>query len=286
MPGALEGRRPCGWIRALERIAVYGKGGVGKSVVATSLSMSYAQQGRKVLHVGCDPKHDSAIRLLNGSGSITTVLDALRDDPNMVSTDRILHKGRLGIDCCEAGGPQPGLGCGGRGVARTLEYLDEMEVIEAGAYDIVMFDVLGDVVCGGFAAPLRQGFAQKVIIVISEEPMALFAANNISKAIKTYHDNGVVLGGFVASLKSADADRDMLRRFAETLSSRVLAFVPRDPLIIEAEKTRLTVLEHAPESGSAQAFGSLAQTVLDLDVDELPLPTPMGEDEFFAFISG
>jgi nitrogenase iron protein NifH len=270
----------------LERIAVYGKGGVGKSVVATSLSISYARKGRKVLHVGCDPKHDSAIRLLNGNGTITTVLDALRDDPNMTSTDRILHAGRLGIQCCEAGGPQPGLGCGGRGVARTLEYLDEMEVLEAGGYDVVMFDVLGDVVCGGFAAPLRQGFARKVIIVISEEPMALFAANNISKAIKTYHENGVVLGGFVASLKSPDADRDMLQRFAETLSSSILAFVPRDPLIIEAEKARRTVLEHAPDSGSAKALDALAQTVLELDLDNLPLPTPMGEEQFFEFISG
>jgi nitrogenase iron protein NifH len=140
-------------------------------------------------------------------------------------------------------------------------------------------------VCGGFAAPLRQGFAEKVFIVISEEPMALFAANNISKAIRTYHDNGVVLGGLVASLKTPDADRQLLENFAAALSTRVLAFVPRDPLIIEAEKLRRTVIEHAPASESARAFESLGRAVLDLEAKALGLPTPMSDEQFFEFIS-
>jgi len=268
----------------MERIAIYGKGGVGKSVVATSLSAYYASQGKRVLHVGCDPKADSAVRLMDGDSPMVTVLEALADDPNTTSTESILRTGRSGIQCCEAGGPEPGVGCGGRGVARTLEFLEEMEVIESGNYDVVVFDVLGDVVCGGFAAPLRQGFAQKVIIVVSEEPMALFAANNISKAIHTYHANGVVLGGLVASLKSNDVDRSMLERFAQALSSQMLAYVPRDNLIMQAERERKTVIEYAPGSPTAQAFADLAEAIVRIDPASTSLPTPLSEKQFFDFI--
>jgi nitrogenase iron protein NifH len=226
------------------------------------------------------------MRLMDGEGNVPTVLEVLADDPNVTSTDRILHRARHGIDCCEAGGPEPGLGCGGRGVARTLEFLDEMNVIESGSYEVVVFDVLGDVVCGGFAAPLRQGFAQKVLIVISEEPMALFAANNISKAIHVYHPNGVVLGGFIASLKTPDADRAMLDRFAAALGSRVLAVIPRDPLITEAERKRNTIVEFAPASDSAQAFAALAHEVEQIEVGKVALPTPLTDEAFFRFIKG
>jgi len=159
-----------------------------------------------------------------------------------------------------------------------------MNVLDPDRYDTVLFDVLGDVVCGGFAAPLRQGFARKVIIVVSEEPMALFAANNISKAIHVYQPNGLALAGFVASLKSPDADRAMIERFAATLSTRVLAFIPRDPLILAAERERRTVVEFAPESASALAFVRLSETVLGIDPDAVPLPTPLSDDAFFEFI--
>jgi nitrogenase iron protein NifH len=268
----------------MERIAIYGKGGVGKSVVATALSAHYARSGLKVLHIGCDPKCDSSIRLLEEGRSIATVLQVLAENTALTSVDRVLHEGRLGIVCCESGGPQPGLGCGGRGVAKTLEFLDEMEVISAGDFDVVIFDVLGDVVCGGFAAPLRRGFAQKVFIVISEEPMALFAANNISKAIGTYHRNDVHLGGFISNLKSDDANRAMLERFAAALSTRVLAHIPRDNLILEAERNRRTVVEFAPESESARSIASMARDILDIRVEDLRLPTPFSDDDFFAFI--
>ncbi len=268
----------------MERIAIYGKGGVGKSVVATALSAHYALRGRNVLHIGCDPKHDSAIRLTSGDEPIVTVLEALADNPNISSTEAILHPGRHGIRCCEAGGPEPGVGCGGRGVARTLEFLDEMEVIEEGGYDVVVFDVLGDVVCGGFAAPLRQGFAEKVLVVVSEEPMALFAANNITKAIHTYQANGVVLAGLVANLRTPDADRGLVGRFAAALGSEVLAYVPRDPMIIAAERARSTIVEHAPDSPAAQSFRTLAERIARIDKDAIPLPTPLSDAAFFEFI--
>jgi len=267
-----------------QKIAVYGKGGIGKSVVATSLSAIFAQQGKSVLHVGCDPKQDSAVRLMERGKGIQTVLEALGDDPVAVSTGQIIHTGRLGIHCCESGGPKPGLGCGGRGVARTLEFMDEMEIVEGGGYQVVVFDILGDVVCGGFAAPLRQGFAEQVIIVTSEEPMALYAANNISRAIPVYEKNGVVLAGLVVNLRGSDDHLEMFKAFADKLSTRVLAVIPRDPEILAGERKRLTVVEHAPNSPGSQALKSLAQELDALDKKQLSLPTPMEDEEFYRFL--
>jgi nitrogenase iron protein NifH len=196
----------------------------------------------------------------------------------------VLQVGRHGVVCCEAGGPAPGVGCGGRGVARTLEFLETTGAIATGGYDVVVFDVLGDVVCGGFAAPLRQSFAEKVLIVISEEPMALYAANNIAKAICTYQENGVRLGGLIANLKSAEGDRAMLARFAERLSTRILGVGPRDPLIQTAERQRQTIVDFAPESPSAVVLGELASRLLSLEAAGLGLPTPLEDEAFFAFL--
>ena len=267
-----------------DKIAVYGKGGIGKSVVATGLSMAYAQNGKAVLHVGCDPKHDSSVRLLEDGVRVKTVLEVLGDDATAVSTQQLINVGRMGIHCCESGGPRPGLGCGGRGVARTLEFMEEAEILETGGYDVVVFDVLGDVVCGGFAAPLRAGFAQKVVIVMSEEPMALYAANNISRAIRVYHRNGVALAGLVANLKGTDVPRDMLEEFASGLSTRVLVYIPRDQKILEAERKRRTVVDYAPEAESALALNRLADELSAIEPSEVPLPTPMEDEQFYKFI--
>jgi len=266
------------------RIAIYGKGGVGKSVVATGLSVVLAKRGRSVLHVGCDPKHDSAVRLLPKGTRLRTVMEVLGDAPGGASQEQIVHQGRLGIHCCESGGPQPGVGCGGRGVARMLEYMDETGLLEPGRYDAVVFDVLGDVVCGGFAAPLRLGFADRVVIVTSEEPMALYAANNISRAVTTYHDNGVVLAGLVANLRGPDARQDKIREFAKRLSTRVLATIPRDPKILESERRRCTVVEHSPGAASSRAFGTLATAIEKLEKRRCVLPTPMEDEEFYRFM--
>jgi nitrogenase iron protein NifH len=268
----------------MQKIAVYGKGGIGKSVVATSLSACYALGGKRVLHMGCDPKADSAVRLVDGTASIRTVLDVLGDDPSAVASNAILTPGRHGIHALEAGGPPPRLGCGGRGVARAIEFLDEMGLMEGDAYDVAVFDVLGDVVCGGFAAPLRDRFADKVIIVVSEEPMALFAANNIAKAIHTYHRNGASLAGLVANLRSRDADVGGIERFAARLNTHVVATVERDPRIQQAERRRLTIVEDCPDCPAARALTDLAARLLEMDKGQLPLPTPLTEDGFFDFI--
>jgi len=268
----------------MERIAIYGKGGVGKSVVATNLSVCYATSGKRVLHVGCDPKHDSAIRLLDGTSHVRTVLDVLKDDPHAEITNEILNIGRHGIHACEAGGPPAGLGCGGRGVARTIEYLDETQFLDSGNYEVVVFDVLGDVVCGGFAAPLRAGFAEKVVIVASEEPMAIFAANNIARAVVAYQRNGVVLAGLVANLRGQNVDVAPIERFAEHLGTRVLAVVERDPLIITAEQHQRTILEYAPDSNAARAMKDLGAALVDLRTKDVPPPTPMTDEALFDFL--
>jgi nitrogenase iron protein NifH len=266
------------------KVAVYGKGGVGKSVVATGLSACWAQRGRSVLHVGCDPKTDSAVRLMEPGPKPRTVLEVLGDDPTALSAERILNRGRLGIMCCEAGGPKPGLGCGGRGVARTLEVLEEAEIIETGGYQAVVFDVLGDVVCGGFAAPLRKGFAERVVIVTSEEPMAMYAANNISRAMEVYQPNGVVLAGLVVNLRGSEDQAEMFQAFAERLSTRVLATIPRDPAILAGERKRLTVIEASPDAPAAAALGALADTLEGLSPAEIALPTPMEDEDFYSFV--
>jgi len=268
-----------------QRIAIYGKGGIGKSVVATNLSASFADRGMKVLHVGCDPKSDSAVRLMDGYRKVPTVLQVLGDDASAVSTEHIIHEGRLGIHCCEAGGPPPGLGCGGRGVARTLEFLEDTEVLESGDYGAVIFDVLGDVVCGGFAAPLRQGFAEKIFIVLSEEPMAIYAANNISRAVEIYQPNGVALGGLIVNVRdNAAVDMALIEAFAERLSTSIVGRIPRDAKIMEAERKRKTVVEYAPDAPAAKAFVELAAYIAQSDGEDLPTPTPMDDEEFYRFM--
>jgi nitrogenase iron protein NifH len=270
---------------SFHKIAIYGKGGIGKSVVATSLSARMAQKGLRVLHVGCDPKADSAVRLMDGVKKVQTVLDILGDDASSVSTASVINQGRLGIHCCESGGPPPGLGCGGRGVARTLEFLEDTGVMDSGHYDVAVFDVLGDVVCGGFAAPLRRGFGDRVFIVVSEEPMALYAANNICRAVLAYSRNGVVLGGLIANLReNNEGNTALITAFAQQVNTRVLGVIPRDPNIMLAERKRKTVVEFAPESPAALAFATLADAILSVDSTETPPPKPMDDDAFYAFL--
>ncbi|MBI5481530.1 MAG: AAA family ATPase [Deltaproteobacteria bacterium] len=270
----------------LEKVAIYGKGGIGKSVVAAHLSAELARRGLRVLHVGCDPKADSTCRL-TGSPAVRTVLGAMRADPDEIAAAQIITTGRLGIDCIEAGGPEPGAGCGGRGVARAIEVIGELRLLQGGRYDAAIFDVLGDVVCGGFAAPLRKGFAGKVLIVVSEETMALFAANNIARAIVANAFNGAVLAGIVVNLRSAGAAQvARVHEFATLLGTRVVLTLERSGLISNAERELMTVVETAPGSDVASAFRELADHILRLDASPLPSPTPLEGEAFFKFARG
>jgi nitrogenase iron protein NifH len=166
----------------------------------------------------------------------------------------------------------------------VIETLDELQVLQSGKFDVAVFDVLGDVVCGGFAAPLREGFARKLIIVLSEEPMALFAANNIARAVDIYQDNGVRLAGLVINLRSNNADLRPLEAFARRLGTTILGVIERDPRITEAERLHLTLLEYAPSAPSARVIEALANKLLAMDSDKLPVPSPMTDEEFFDFL--
>jgi nitrogenase iron protein NifH len=268
----------------METIAIYGKGGIGKSVVATHLSAELARRGLRVLHVGCDPKADSSCRLV-GSYHVKTVLDAMRRDPEDIVETEIVTRGRGGIDCIEAGGPEPGAGCGGRGVARAIEIIGELDLLGRGSHDVAVFDVLGDVVCGGFAAPMRRGFAKKVYIVVSEESMALFAANNIARAVLTNAANGVVLAGLVANLRGADeVARTRVHAFAARIGTSVVMTLERSTLIAEAELALETAVERSPGSEVASLFRTLAEHCLGADTAHVPLPNPLEQEAFFEFM--
>lgn len=267
----------------MEKIVFFGKGGIGKSTISTNIATIYALQGYKVLHVGCDPKHDSSMMLVDRS-KIPTVIEEHINNPTGLNLNKVILKGRCGVDCIESGGPSPGVGCGGRGISRMLELFEENSLIETGKYDIIIFDVLGDVVCGGFAAPLRRGFGEKIFIVISEELMSLYAANNISKAVCTYSSNGVVLGGLIANLRNSRADRKPLTRFSELLGTEIIKFIPRSPLIREAEYNRRTVVEYAPNSKIVKDLKELAKKILKINPREIKLPTPIEDQRFYEYL--
>lgn len=259
----------------MERIAFYGKGGIGKSTIAAGVSLAMAKQGLRVLHVGCDPKHDSTLTLLDG-GPCTTVIEQLFSQPTgSLRPEHLIMRGKQGIDCIEAGGPESGVGCGGRAISRMFEVLEELGLFSPGRYDAVVFDVLGDVVCGGFAAPLRAGISPKTVIVASEEMMAGYAANNISKAVLHYLQNGVSLAGLVVNLRDNKADRGPIERLAEALSSRILAVIPRTPQIQQAELTGRTILEAGPNTRAARSIRALAAELLAMDPTACEAPTPL-----------
>jgi nitrogenase iron protein NifH len=264
----------------MQRIVFFGKGGIGKSTTSTNVSAALAARGERVLHVGCDPKHDSTVSLLNGR-LLQPVVDKIHKLDNLTPED-VVTRSALGIDCVEAGGPEAGVGCGGRGITRMMEIFHAAKLLQNDRYTVSMYDVLGDVVCGGFAAPLRKGIGEKVFIVASEEVMALYAANNIARAVCHYAVNGIVLGGIIVNLRDNNEDRAPMERFAKLINTKILAYVPRDPLIREAEYKRQTVMEHAPRSPIANVFRNLAEIIWDLDPLSCPLPTPLTDLQFYA----
>jgi nitrogenase subunit NifH len=239
-------------------IVVYGKGGVGKSTICSHLAVSFARSGRKVLLLGCDPKADSSLRLLGGERP-ATIVDMVSGLKGHRFKD-LVARSRPGLDVLETGGPPPGQGCGGRSVATLCQFLEEHER-EVGAYDTLIFDVLGDLVCGGFVAPLRFGFGRDVYIVSSEETASLFAANNIVRVASEPYHQGVSVGGIIFNLRQNDARRDVVEAFAARLGVPVAAVLPRDPAILDAEELGMTVFDHAPGAESAALFDALAHTI-------------------------
>ena len=255
----------------IRQIAIYGKGGIGKSTTTQNLTAGLVEHGKKVMVVGCDPKADST-RLLLGGLAQKTVLDTIRDEGEDIS----LKEGFGGTRCVESGGPEPGVGCAGRGIITSINMLENL-----GAYtddlDYVFYDVLGDVVCGGFAMPIREGKAKEIYIVASGEMMALYAANNIAKGIQRYaRSGGVRLGGIICNSRNVDRELDLLRAFAKELGTQLLYFVPRNNIVQRAEINKKTVIEYKPDSDQAEEYRNLAKAVIDNT--SFVIPTPMTQE--------
>ena len=251
------------------KIAVYGKGGIGKSTAASNVSIALAQKGLKVMQIGCDPKADSTINLLGGE-PVMPVMNYLREhDDEPESIEEISKEGYGGVLCIETGGPTPGLGCAGRGIIAALEELEKKGAYEKYQPDVVIYDVLGDVVCGGFAAPIREGYASKVLIVTSGEKMALYAANNINSAVKNFADRSYAkVRGIVMNRRNVEGEEEKVRAFAESAGLDIVADIPRSDDIIRCEDKGMTVIEGEPDCQAAKCFLKLAQTLIQEDNDD------------------
>lgn len=259
----------------MRQVAIYGKGGIGKSTTTQNLTAGLGEMGKKIMVVGCDPKADST-RLLLGGLAQQTVLDTLRTEGEDIELDLILKKGFSGIKCVESGGPEPGVGCAGRGIITSIGMLERLGAYEADL-DYVFYDVLGDVVCGGFAMPIREGKAKEIYIVASGEMMALYAANNISKGIlKFANTGGVRLGGIICNSRNVDGEAELVQAFAKELGSQMIHFVPRDNMVQRAEIHKKTVIDFDPTAGQADEYRALARSI---DNNQMfVIPKPLSQD--------
>jgi nitrogenase iron protein NifH len=259
----------------MRQIAIYGKGGIGKSTTTQNTVAALADDGKKVMVVGCDPKADSTRLLLHGMNQ-KTVLDTLRDEGEDIELEDIMRIGFGDTKCVESGGPEPGVGCAGRGIITSINMLESL-----GAYtddlDYVFYDVLGDVVCGGFAMPIREGKAKEIYIVASGELMAMYAANNICKGVSKFATTGDVrLGGIICNSRKVDNEYELLRAFAEELGSQLIHFVPRDNIVQRAEINRKTVIDFDPAAEQANEYRALAKNI---DGNQMfVIPRPMSQD--------
>src|SRR5512145_1297636 len=263
----------------MRQIAIYGKGGIGKSTTTQNLTAALATMGNKILLVGCDPKADSTRMLLGGLNQ-KTVLDTLRSEGDEgVNLDIVVQPGFGNIKCVESGGPEPGVGCAGRGIITSIGLLENL-----GAYtddlDYVFYDVLGDVVCGGFAMPIREGKAKEIYIVTSGEMMAMYAANNISRGILKYaQSGGVRLGGLICNSRKTDKEFELISELASKLGTQMIHFVPRDNEVQRAELRRKTVIDYAPDHPQADEYRQLAKKIADNKNFVIPTPITMDELE-------
>lgn len=245
------------------RLAFYGKGGIGKSATVSNLAAAMTEMGLRVLQIGCDPKADSTICHQNGF-RMKTVLELVRERKDCFTLEEMVRTGEDGVFCAEAGGPSPGLGCAGRGIISALEKLEEKGVYDRIRPDVVLYDVLGDVVCGGFTMPMRAGYADQVYILTSGENMSLYAAGNIAMAVERFKGRGYAsLGGFIVNSRETKKEGERTQQLAEDFGSRILMTLSRSPLVPEAEEQNRTVVKAFPDSDMAEQYRKLARLLLE-----------------------
>ena len=252
----------------MKKIAIYGKGGIGKSTTTSNISAALADMGYRVLQIGCDPKADSTKNLVNGK-KITSVLDAIREkgDGN-ITCDNVLFQGYGGVWCVEAGGPTPGIGCAGRGIITAFEKLEEIGAYEVCRPDVILYDVLGDVVCGGFAMPIRGGYARNVFIVTSGEMMSLYAASNIASAVKNFGKRGYAqYSGVILNSRKVENEEALVKEALKEIGGEIVSVLPRSESVQEAENLGKTVIEALPESAMADAYRKLAAHMIELSAE-------------------
>ena len=247
-----------------KRIAIYGKGGIGKSSTASNVAAACADEGYKVMIIGCDPKSDSSITLLGGK-RIPTILDLLRDGVDVKEED-VIHEGYKGVKCVEVGGPEPGIGCAGRGIIVAIQTLKKISK-SLNEMDLIIYDVPGDIVCGGFVAPIRKGLVKEAYVLTSGEYMPLYAANNICRGLAKIN---TPLSGIICNSRSVSREEEIVTKFAAEIGSELMAFIPKEQIVQDCERDGFSVMEKAPDSNVAQVYRKLARTIMERNSSVMP----------------
>jgi nitrogenase iron protein NifH len=266
-----------------KHMAIYGKGGIGKSTTTSNISAALAEAGYKVIQIGCDPKSDST-NTLRGNHYLPTVLDSMREGKKVHLAD-ISASGYGGVLCIESGGPVPGVGCAGRGINAAVNLLQDLNLFEEYKPDYVLYDVLGDVVCGGFAVPIRDGITDRAYVVSSSDFMAIYAANNLFKAINKYAPSGgAKLGGIIANGLTAGYSRAIVDDFTAKTGTKTVAYVPRSLVVSQSELFGKTVIEANPKSKHANIYRALSRYIAESE--DLVVPNPLGVGELRDWARG